>query len=223
MPHKFTNRILVLSACGTIVLSGCTSFKPDGRAGPAAPATRSSPEAPRSELAAVLRYLAEKHPGETWKSGPEQLDSSALRFAYPKHRFYVIASPMPLPGGAKPATGGPRNNTAGPKPRRILSLCIRLGPKNQIEEFRNPADYNRGLVAIRADEDARKAAAAILSTLDGLYFGPAAVDPALVLVQKISSGWVCRMQTKNKAGRVVFDTEGRCISATMRYAGPFPG
>ena len=206
-----------------MALSGCALIKPIVPAGPAASAAKNSPEASRIELAAVLRYLAEKHPGETWQSGPDQLDSSALRLAYPEHRFYTVASPRPLPGGAKPLPAGPRNNTAGPKPRWILSLCIRLGPKHQIEEFRNPADYNRGLIAIRSDEDARQAAAAILSTLDGLYFGPATVDPAAVLVNKSPGGWVCRMQTNKKAGRVVFDSEGKCISATMRYAGPFPG
>lgn len=173
--------------------------------------------------ARFLMHLAQKHPKEEWKQGPGRMDSPELQRAYPGSRFYFVSSPQPMPRGARVAPGTPSEAQLNKRPRSFLSLCVRFGPEEQLVELRNAADYNSGLAPLRSDEDARVAAAAILSTMDGVYFGPSAIPNSLIQVGKTRGGWTCRLRTKTREGSVVFTGTGKCISVSMRYRGPFPG
>ena len=173
-------------------------------------------------LPSFRAHLAEQYPQGKWKQGPEGIDSPELRQAYPGSQFYYVASPEPLPRGSKAASKTMSKGGANETASLRLSLCARFGPEGRLTELRRSEDYNEGLSPIRSDRDARYAAAAILSTMNGDYFGPSVISSSLVEVEKVQDGWKCRLQTRTKQGRVFFSDEGKCISTTLVYVGPFP-
>lgn len=212
-----------LSSLPVGCLVSCTSSgRPEAQATASVPPP-SRPQTDESDIARFLRFLADRHPGEEWKQGPERIESLELKQAYPGLRFYFVSSPHPMPRGARIAPVAPAGVEPGRRQKPLLTLCVRFGPGDQLDELRQPEDYNLGLRPIQSDEDARFAAAAILSTLDGFYFGPSPILSSEVQIQKTPEGWSCRLRTQTKEGKVVFNNAGKCISFSMIYRGPFPG
>ena len=214
---------MLLIACSGLLGCGSPGLPPH-----AATPVNSTPELQTQvnqterHLSLFRSHLARHYPGGQWKHGPEGIDSPELRQAYPGSRFYYVASPEPLPRGAytAPKAGSKGSNTGTTIVQ--LSLCVRFGPEGRLKELHRPEDYNEGLAPVRSDADARNAAAAILSTMAGSYFGPAVVSNASVQVQKSPEGWACRLQTQTREGRVGFNLGGSCISASLVYSGPMP-
>lgn len=212
-----------LSALMLLVMPGCLS-QPSGTT----PVRSTQDHEDRltmeqRDLSRFLDHLKSQHPGESWVDGPRALAGRALALAYPGSRFYVVCSPRPMPSGARPPGRTAPREDKDVKPRQILSLCVRVDAQGRLEELQQPSDYDRGLISITGEEEARLASAAILSTLAGIYFGPAPVEAAQVQVEKTGTGWTCRFRTSLKEGKVVFDARSKCVSASMRYVGPFPG
>ena len=224
--RRLTRNILSLSFLISLVIECCLGCK--SSSGLEAQPIGGIPEPSRvhigeGDIARFLRFLAQRHPGEAWKQGPERIESPELQEAYPGMKFYFVSSPQPMPRGARIAPSAASGVEPERKAKPLLTLCVRFGPGDQVDELRKPEDYNLGLQSIHSDEDARTAAAAILSTLDGIYFSPSPLAKSLIQVQKTPTGWTCRLRTQTREGRVVFNQEGKCISISMSYHGPFPG
>jgi len=150
-------------------------------------------------------------------SGSVRLESRELTQAYPKSSFWVVASPRELPRGAKSAGGG---TPANPHP---VSVGVRISANQELIELRTPNDFKSGLIPIHSEDDARIAAAAILSTRDGYYFAPSIIESSQIEVQHDAKGWICRFKSPPREGRVVFSADGKCTDISMQYRGPFPG
>lgn len=215
--------LLAISVCSIVAnsLAGCeTPDQVQDTAESNAPAANQTSQTER-DIAQFQRHLADKHPGELWMLGPRRLDSPEIQKAYPGFRFYFVSSPHPMPRGARPAQL-PTKVQAGSSPKRPLTLCVRFGSEGKLVELSKPADYSPGLAPIISEQDARFAAAAILSTMDGYYFGPSPLSNSLVKVESNPDGWTCRLRTRTQAGKIAFDRAGACISVSMRYVGSFP-
>ncbi len=212
---------LILFAPGFLI--GCKSQELPKVEEHSTPVPQSAGDQTSRDTVSFLRHLADKHATQSWKDGPTRLDSPELRQAYPGFRFYFVSSPQPMPPGARPSASKSSRLEPGANPKPMLTLCVRFGPADQLDELRKTEDFNRGLMAIGTEDEARVAAAAILSTMDAFYLGPERFASSLIQVQKSATGWMCRLKTNLKEGKVGFDAGGKCITATLRYSGPFPG
>ena len=183
-------------------------------------------EAARSkqELDAFRAYLKKEYPDKKWQQGPTRLDSAALRAAYREQRFYYVYSSPPLPPGAniKSVQEAHRRRVEDIR-KNYVSLTVRIDAKGQIVPLRLPQDYNGGLMKVASDEDARTAAAAILSLRECAHVAPVAVDPKNIAVTQSNKGWSCEAKGKGFfRGTVTFDAAGQCTAVSKFYAGPFP-
>ncbi len=178
-----------------------------------------------SDLAKFQSYLEENKPGKKWQTGPARMDSEEIRTAFGKARFYYVFSSPPLPPGA------PLQELLDEHQRKLeehqkqfISLTMRIDEEGKITPLHEEEDYNLGMMRVTNDEDAKICAAAILS----LYSSDDRVAPGLVAAKEVTvtrsgSGWSCSVHRENAfEGEVVFDKEGKIVSATKTYAGPLP-
>lgn len=171
----------------------------------------------KADLEAIHAYLAKNHAGKKWQRGPARIDSEELRKAYGKLRFHHVYSSPPLRG-------------IPPSPKELeewklfLSLVLAADEKNTLAPYVTGADYNRGLMKVATDDDARIAAAAILSLTSGPHVGPSAVAAKDVVVTRTAKGgWSCRVERKNQfMASVQLNADGKCLGASKNYSGPFP-
>jgi hypothetical protein len=168
--------------------------------------------AEKRELEAVESFLANKFLGMQWQRGPIHIKGAAVATAYPESRFYyVFSSQYPVA----------RANQ--------LSAMLRVDREGNVTHVATPNAYSNGLMKITGIEDAKTAAAAVMSLTFG-PFGPVAVAADEVEVKADGKGWVCTA-AKGKAGgmhaqattfRVVFDGNGKCTAASHQFKGPLP-
>ena len=178
----------------------------------------------REGLDAFRAYLKKEYPDKKWQQGPSRLDSPALWAAYGGQRFYVVYSSPPLPPGAniKEVQEVYRRQVEDIR-TNYLSLAVRVDDKGRVAPLLKPQDFNAGLMKVAGDEDARTAAAAILSLLGSGQNGPAVVEANEVGVTKGDKGWSCRVDRKEAfEGTVTFDADGRCRGVSKVYTGPLP-
>lgn len=213
---------VLLSVLAVVGLTGCAEENPSQLPTGASFAGPAPTDGSLTDTNRLLKYLAETYPGQRWLQGPTQLDSPELRRTYPGSGFYCVASPHPLPRGARPS---PASSSAGSREKQenLLSLCVRFAPNGQMKELRKPEDYNSGMAPLSSAEEFRVAAAAILSTRDSYYVAPSTISSSLIQVQQIPTGWTCRLKTKMLEGRVVFNSAGQCTAVSLTYRGPVPG
>jgi hypothetical protein len=108
--------------------------------------------------------------------------------------------------------------------KQFISLTIRIDDEGRMTPLHEEEDYNLGMMRVTTDEDAKICAAAILS----LYSSDDRVGPGLVAAKEVTvtrseNGWTCSVHRENAfQGEVVFDKEGKVVSATKTYAGPLP-
>lgn len=169
-------------------------------------------------------YLKKTFPDKKWQQGPSLLDSPALRTAYPGQRFYFVYSTPPLPPGANlPSVQEAHRRQVEEIRKHYISVTVRVDRTGRVIPLRTPADYNGGLRKVASEDDARTAAAAILSLYGCDQVAPAAVDPKEIVVTRSDKGWSC--QSKDSGlfrGTVSFDKEGHCTSISKVYSGPLP-
>jgi len=172
------------------------------------------------DLQSVKRFLAEEFPDSKWSRGPTRMMNDAIATAYPTSRFYYVFSPQyPI------ARGG-------------LTAMIRIARSGKAAKVSTPGSFNAGLMAVTNDDEARTAAAAIMSLTFG-PFGPVAVAAGSVDVARDNGGWKCTSATDNQGQPtssavrakgsaapnifvVRFDAGGKCIEAGHVYRGPLP-
>jgi hypothetical protein len=183
------------------------------------PAREDAAAQARADNAAFRAFLKENKLADTWQKGdPIRLDTEAVRKAYSPYRAYYTFGAMPLGGGAyNPQTQKAFQEALAEYRKNSLSIAV-LIKDGKVTVLSKPADFNTGLLPIKTDEDARTAAAAILSLSPAGELGPQRVEAKNVKVTH-DKGWICtsRVGTGIVGGeaRVTFDEEGRCTSVTM--------
>lgn len=152
----------------------------------------------------VEEFLSANVQGK-WQTGPTRLENKSVTVAYPDSRFYFVFS------GMYPIARADQ-----------ISAMLRLDKEGKVTQLKTPGDYNTGLMKIAKEDDAKTAAAAIMSLTFG-PFGPVPVAADDVQVGHEGKGWVCTAgQPKGNKYRVVFDQDGKCTEAEHGYGGPLP-
>jgi hypothetical protein len=178
-----------------------------------------------ADFAKFQSYLEENKSGKKWQTGPARMDSEEIRTAFGKARFYYVFSSPPLPPGAPlPELLEEHRLRMEEYHKQFISLTIRIDDEGRMTPLHEEEDYNLGMMRVTTDEDAKICAAAILS----LYSSDDRVGPGIVAAKEVTvtrseNGWSCSVHRENAfQGEVVFDKEGKVVSATKTYAGPLP-
>jgi hypothetical protein len=176
------------------------------------------------DIAAFKAYLEKNQPGKKWQLGPSRVDGPEIKAAYGKQRFYFVLSSAPLPpGAANPDLIKRYQEQFADFQKNYISLAVRIDDNGKVIPLTGPKDFNTGLMKVASDDDAKKAASAILAIYVDRNTGVGVVPPAQVRVTKSDKGWTC---TANKtfayAGTVVFDSEGQCVSVSKVSNSPLP-
>jgi hypothetical protein len=177
-----------------------------------------------AELTNFRNYLEEVKPGKTWQSGPAPLDSAEIRKAYGNLRFYYVYSSPPLPPGA-PLQELLEEFEVKMKAyqEQFISLTMSFDEQGKMAPMQKAEDYNQGLMRITTDEDAKIAAAAILSLYYSDRVGPGIIAATEVTVTRSENGWSCSVDRENDfQGTVIFDKDGKLVSVTKTYTGSLP-
>jgi hypothetical protein len=178
-----------------------------------------------ADLIKFRNYLEEIEPGKKWQTGPARMDSEEIRKAYEKLRFYYVFSSPPHPPGADlPELHEEFKRKMDEYQKQFISLVIGIDEQGKITPFHEEEDYNLGMMRVTTDEDAKICAAAILSMYSSDdRVAPGIVSAKEVVVTRNEKGWSCSVLRENAfQGAVVFDKEGKCVSATKTYMGSAP-
>jgi hypothetical protein len=121
-----------------------------------------------------------------------RIDSEEIRKAYKKQRFYYVFSSPPLPPGAPlPDLLEEYQRKLVEYQKQFISLTISIDEQGRITPYHKAEDYNLGLMKITTDEDAKIAAAAILSLYGSDRVGPGSVAAKEVTLTRGEKGWSC--------------------------------
>jgi hypothetical protein len=182
-------------------------------------------EQTRADLAKFQSYLEENKPGKKWQTGPARMDSEEIRKAFGKARFYYVFSSPPLPPGAPlPELLEEHQLRMKEYQDKFISLTMRMDEEGRVTPLHEEEDYNLGMMRVTTDEDAKICAAAILS----MYSSDDRVAPGIVAAKEVTvtrteNGWSCSVhREKAFQGEVLFDKDGKLVSATKTYTGPLP-
>jgi hypothetical protein len=182
-------------------------------------------ELTRADLLKVQSYIEENKPGKKWQTGPARMDSEEIRKAFGKARFYYVFSSPPLPPGAPlPELIEEHQHRMEEYQKQFISLTMRIDEEGKITPLHEEEDYNQGMMRVATDDDAKICAAAILSMYSSDdRVGPGIVAAKEVTVTRTENGWSCSVHRENAfQGEVLFDKDGKLVSATKTYAGPLP-
>lgn len=176
----------------------------------------------KAELARVQNYMEEM--GKKWQSGPTPMDSEEIRRAYGKARFYSVYSSPPLPPGAPlPELLAEYERKKEEYQKEFVSMTVKIDEQETMAPLTEAEDYNQGLMRVTTDDEARIAAAAVLSLHGSDRVAPGIVSAKEVTVTRTENGWSCGVFRENAfRGEVVFDKDGKVVSVTKAYAGPLP-
>lgn len=184
-----------------------------------------SAETQKKDLDAFKKYLADKHPGKKWSAGPTALDSKELREAYPGKRFYFVHSAPPLPPGAplKDLLERHRERMIDYQ-KNYISVTVEVSGDDIKPLGRAPADLGKGLMRVRSEDDAKVAAAAVLSIVNDGRGGPGVVTAAEVKVaHEDKIGWTCQVDKPFAfQGIVKFTPRGGLEQVSKVSTAPLP-
>jgi hypothetical protein len=172
----------------------------------------------KADSAAFRAFLKASELDGTWQRGdPIPMDTDAVRKVYSPYRAYYTFSSIPLGGGAfSPERQKAYQQAFADYRKNSLSIAV-LIKDDKVTALKKPADFNTGLMAIKNDEDARTAAAAIMSLLPSGEVGPQRIEAKNIKVTR-DKGWTCMCRVGTFVSgdaRVTFDDDGRCTSVTM--------
>jgi hypothetical protein len=168
-----------------------------------------------ADVAAFKDYLKANKLDDRWQRDPTRLDSEEIRKAYGGRRAYFTFQAEPVIGGRPQAD---TTLAAIRKAYHLHSLRITVFIVNgKVTALKTPEDFNAGLMPIKTDDDARIAAAAILSLPDGGLLPPGRVEAKEVAVGKGDKGWTCTVnRPQGIRGFVNFDSNGKCVAVTKQ-------
>jgi hypothetical protein len=177
-----------------------------------------------ADLTRFRSYMEEIKPGKKWQAGPTLMDSEEIRRVYGKARFYSVYSSPPLPPGAPlPELLEEYKQKMDDYQKQFVSMTLRIDEQETMAPLYEAVDYNQGLMRVATDDDARIAAAAILSLYLSDRVGPGIVSAKEVTVTRSDEGWSCSVFRENAfRGEVVFDKDGKCVSVAKTYMGALP-
>ena len=180
----------------------------------------------QADVATFHDHLVKNKLDTRWEGPPARIDSEEIRSAYGDRRFYFTFKAPPLPPGAQLPKLIERYNLAMQEHQKhALRITVGVDAKQHSETFRTAQDFNLGLMLVKTDEDARIAAAAILSLIGNDQVYPAVISAREVSVTRTQAGWTCLVTRKREFdGKVEFDPSGHCTSATknLNYDPPVP-
>ena len=176
---------------------------------------------------AVHGYLVANQLDARWQGEPIPLESAELRAAYPDRQFYfTFKAPPPPPGAPMPDVLARHAQAMNEYRKNSLRLTVAVDAAQTVAAMEKAGDFNQGLQPITTDAEARNAAAAILSLINTETARPGVIHASEVTVTRAAEGWTCvvNQQPKGIAGTVVFDSAGKCVSATkqLNYQPPVP-
>ena len=193
-----------------------------GSADPASKAVLS-----QADVTAFHDHLVKNQLDQRWDGEPTaQLDSEEIRRAYGDRRFYFTFKAPPLPPGAAwPDLIERHKQAMAEYQKHSLKITVGIDNQERAVSFQTAQDFNTGLIPVKTDDDARTAAAAILSLIGNDQVHPGVIGAREVSVTGTQFGWTCQVkQAKGIDGTVVFDPSGRCTRATknLNYVPPVP-
>ena len=179
-----------------------------------------------ADLAVFQDHLVRNQLATRWDGTPIRIESEEIRRAYGDRRFYFTFKAPPLPPGAQLPRLIERYKQAMQEyQKHSLRITVGIDSKQHADTFRTAQDFNLGLMPVKTDDDARIAAAAILSLMGNDQVHPGAISAREVSVTRTESGWTC-LVTRPRAfdGKVVFDSSGLCTGANknLNYIPPMP-
>lgn len=192
-----------------------------------APTSASTMTITAADNAAFRTYLAEHGLADRWQGEPARVDTPEIRAAFRGMRFYYTFKNPPLPPGAHTAELIAAYDRAMDEYRhQSLRITVGIDQQGRVHAFRAAEDFNHGLLAVKTDDDARTAAAAILSLMGTQEASPGAISANEINVTNSATGWTCRLSQQRRGiqGSVNFDRAGRCVSAakSLNYSRPLP-
>jgi hypothetical protein len=179
----------------------------------------------KDSLAAFKEYLAKNYKDKKWQAGPARIDSKELQKAYPNQRFNYVSSSPPVPPGAPLPELLERHRKAMEDYRKNYISLTAMATKDGFQPLVTTADYNRELMQVKNDDDARVAAAAVLSLYSGggISTGAVIVSADQVKVEKSDKGWTCTASKPSVfQGTVGFNPAGKVISVNKVSLRPLP-
>lgn len=180
----------------------------------------------QADLAIFHDHLVKNQLAAHWDGTPGRIDSEEIRRAYGDRRFYfTFRAAPPLPGALWPENIARYEQKMQEYQKYSLRITVGIDNKQHADTFRTAQDFNVGLMPVKTDDDARIAAAAILSLIGNDQVCPAVISAREVSVTRTQSGWTClASRTRDFDGKVILDLNGHCTSATrnLNYAPPVP-
>jgi hypothetical protein len=178
--------------------------------------TASKTEASQGDMAAFHDHLVNNRLDIRWEGEPARLDSEEIRRAYGDRRFYFTFAVRPMPpGAALPELIAEYKQAMQVYQKHALRITVGIDNKGHAATFRTAQDFNVGLMPVKTDEDARIAAAAILSLIGNDNVSPSVISSREVTVERTNAGWTCLVsRPRGFDGKVTFDPAGQCTSAT---------
>ena len=178
------------------------------------------------DVATFRNHLVQNKLDTRWDGPPARIDSEEIRRAYGDQRFYFTFKAPPLPPGAQlPKLIERYNQAMQEHEKHALRITVGIDQKQHSETFRTSQDFNLGLMPVKTDDDARIAAAAILSLIGNDQVYPTVVNAREVNVVRTQSGWTCVVtRPREFDGKVEFDLSGHCSGSTkqLNYVPPVP-
>ena len=186
-----------------------------------------SAEPNAAAVSAFQGYLDNNGLRARWADGPMRtLESPELSKAYGNRQFLFTYKGAPLPPGAPMPELIARHKLQLEEYRKhSLRLTVGIDGAQKVTAYQKAADFNTGLMPVKNEVDAKTATAAILSLMGDDKVHPEVVSANQVTVTATRSGWIGKAsRPRNFDGQVVFDPNGKVVSATKRlnYVPPMP-
>jgi hypothetical protein len=171
----------------------------------------------KADCAAFQDYLKAEKLTARWQGDPTPLNTEEIRKAYGGRRVYFTYQAPPLPPGAFLPELIERHRRAMEEYRKHSLRIAVLIDGDKVTAMRKPEDFNTALMAVTSDDEARLAAAAILSMMDAGHVAPGRINASEVKVESSGKGWTCTYSKPMSVdGKVTFNADGKCTAAEKR-------
>jgi hypothetical protein len=171
----------------------------------------------KADCAAFQDYLKANKLNGSWQGDPTRLDSEDIRKAYPGRRIYFTYEAPPLPPGAfLPELIKAHQQRVAEYQKHSLKITVQMDG-DKVISMSQPAGFNAGLMEIKSDDEARVAAAAILSMNNADHVPPGVVSAKDVTVSSNDKGWTCNFSKPMRFnGEVKFDSKGQVVAVSKK-------